>query len=487
MYDLNFFFVLLELFDLIGKRNNLTEGPIFKSLVLLSVPIILANILQTAYQLTDTFWVGRLGTIAVAAVSISFPVIFLLISLGGGLAMAGTILVAQYKGKNDKRAVDHITSQTLLMVVVVSLVLASIGYIFSPWLIRLMGAEPEVFSGAVSYMKISFIGMVFVFGFMVFQSLMRGVGDVKTPVYIVLGTVLLNLVLDPLFIFGYGVVPAFDVAGAAVATIFTQGIAALIGISLLLGGKRELQMHWRDLKPDIALMKRMFWLGLPASIEQSTRALGMTVMTFLAASFGTLTIAAYGIGSRILSFVIIPALGLSMATSALVGQNIGAGKIKRAERIVKLSSVTGFIVLTVVGIILFILAGQVATVFIPGEIDTIKESALLIRIMSLTFGFVGIQMAINGGFRGSGNTMISMILSVVATWVLQLPLAFILSNYTKLSQVGLWMAFPLANILMGVVAIVWFSRGTWKDKRITEEIKLTEDTTSEALVEEGIN
>ncbi|MCA9386075.1 MATE family efflux transporter, partial [Candidatus Dojkabacteria bacterium] len=164
--------------------NKLTEGSILKSLVLLAVPIIFANVLQTAYQLTDTFWVGRLGTEAVAAVSISFPLIFLIISLGAGLAMAGTILVAQYKGKDDKATVNHITSQTILSVVVISAVLSLLGYLLSPELIKLMGAEAEVYSNAVLYMKVSFIGIVFVFTYIVFESLMRGVGNVKIPVFI---------------------------------------------------------------------------------------------------------------------------------------------------------------------------------------------------------------------------------------------------------------------------------------------------------------
>jgi len=159
-------------------KNNLTEGSILKYLIALSVPIIFANLLQTAYQLTDTFWVGRLGTNAVAAVSISFPIIFLIISLGGGLAMAGTILVAQYKGREDKKAIDHITSQTMLMVVIISIVLTTIGYILSPFFISLMSGEVAVFLSAVLYMKISFIGTIFMFTYMVFQSLMRGVGDV---------------------------------------------------------------------------------------------------------------------------------------------------------------------------------------------------------------------------------------------------------------------------------------------------------------------
>jgi len=450
-------------------KNKLTEGSILKSLVILSVPIIFANILQTAYQLTDTFWVGRLGTVAVAAVSISFPVIFLIISLGSGLAMAGTILISQYKGREDKKAIDHVTSQTLFMVILVSLALSVIGYLLSPFLIKLMGAEMDVFANAVSYMKISFVGMVFMFTFMVFQSLMRGVGDVKTPAFIVLGTVLLNLILDPLFIFGYGFIPAYGVTGAAVATIGTQGLAAVIGIVMLIRGKRQIQLHLGDLKPDIPLIKKMVKIGFPASIEHSTRALGMAIMTFLVATFGTLTLAAYGIGSRLLSFIIIPALGLSMATATLVGQNIGAGKIDRADRIVKLSAQVSFIVLTFAGILTFFFAEPISAFFIPGELTAIASSAMFIKIMALSFGFIGIQMALTGAFRGSGNTLMSMVLSIVSLWVLQFPLAYILSKHANFAEVGIWMAFPIANVVAALITIIWFSRGTWKHKKLIEE------------------
>lgn len=470
-----------------SKTNNLTEGSILKSLLSLSIPIIFASILQTAYQLTDTFWVGRLGTAAVAAVSISFPLIFLIISLGGGLAIAGTILVAQFKGKEDKKAVDHITGQTIVMVVNISIVLATIGYFLSPYLIKLMGAESIVHDSAVSYIQISFIGMIFMFTYMVFQSLMRGVGDVKTPVYIVFGTVLLNLVLDPVFIFGYGFIPSYGVAGAAIATIGTQGLAAIIGIVILFRGKHEIQLHVNDLKPDFPLIKKMFIIGFPASVEQSTRALGMTVMTFLVASFGTLTLASYGIGVRILSFIIIPTFGLSMATSTLVGQNIGAGKIERAERIVKLSCNVGFTVLTVLGVFVFIFAEHLVSFFIPGETETIESSSYFIRIMAFTFGFISIQMSMNGAFRASGNTMISMMLSIISLWVLRFPLAFILSTYTELKEVGIWIAFPAANVIATIITYAWFKKGTWKHKKLTEDLKLERETTEETIIEEGMS
>ena len=467
--------------------QDFTEGPILKSLIGLTIPIILANLLQTAYQLTDTFWVGRLGTVAVAAVSISFPIIFFITSLGSGLSIAGTILIAQYKGKKDQQAIDHITSQTMLLVGIISLLLAALGYFLSPIIIKMMGTESSVFDSAVSYLKISFVGVIFVFTYMVFQSLMRGVGDVRTPMYIVLGTVFLNLVLDPLFIFGYGFIPGYGVAGAAIATIGTQGVAAIIGIFLLMRGKNQMRLNLQDLKPDIPLLKKMFNLGFPASIEQSTRALGMTVMTFLVATFGTLTVAAYGIGSRVLSFIILPSLGLSMSTSTLVGQNMGAGKIKRADRISKISSVAGFSALSLIGILFFIFAEHISAIFIPGETETIQSSALFIKIMALTYGFIGIQMALNGAFRGSGNTVISMVLSIISLWVLRFPLAYILSKHTSLSEIGLWVAFPVSNIIAALVAIVWFIEGSWKKKNITEEIKLKRATSKETIIEEGLN
>ncbi|HRW58752.1 MAG TPA: MATE family efflux transporter, partial [Chlamydiales bacterium] len=243
-------------------------------------------------------------------------------------------------------------------------------------------------------------------------------------------------------------------------------------------------IFWKDLYPDISLIKKMMRLGFPSSIEQSTRALGMIAMTFLVASFDTLTIAAYGIGSRILSFVIIPALGLSMATSTLVGQNMGAGKIQRAKSIVQMSSWVGFIGLSLIGLLFFIFAQQISSIFIPDETETIVMSASFLKIMSLTYGFIGLQMAINGSFRGSGNTFISMMLAIISMWVLRFPLAYLLSN-TNLGQIGIWIAFPVSNIIAGIIAMIWYVKGDWATKVLTEEIKLTTEATKEALIQEG--
>lgn len=467
------------------KPNKLTEGSILKSLISLALPVIFVNILQTAYQLTDTFWVGRLGTDAVAAVSISFPIIFFIISLGIGLGIAGTILVAQYAGMQDQETVNYTAAQTFLMVIIVSLFLGFLGYFLSPYMTALMTDDADVFGPADSYMKISFLGLVFMFTYMVFQSLLRGVGNVRTPMYVVLGTVLLNLVLDPLLIFGYGPIPAMGVTGAAISTVATQGVASVIGFALLAGGKYGLKIKLSDFKPDYPLIYKMFKIGFPSSIEQSTRALGLTVMTLLVTTFGTLTVAAYGIGTRVLMFVIIPAMGLSMATSTLVGQNIGAGKIDRAEKIAILSTKTAFIALTIVGAIVFIFAPQIVATFIPGEFATIESGALFLRIMALTFGFIGMQLTLNGVFVGSGNTIISMTLAIVSLWVLRFPLGYVLAKHTEMAEIGIWIAFPVSNIAAALATWVWFKSGTWKQKKLTEEMKQVEETRTETIIEEG--
>ncbi|WP_323813519.1 MATE family efflux transporter [Cellvibrio sp. NN19] len=462
------------------------EGSIARALMTLAVPIILASILQAGYQLTDAFWVGRLGAAAVAAVSVSFPVTFLVIAMGSGLAMAGATLTAQYMGAGRPDMVNHVAAQTMLMVTVVSVILGSIGYYLSPYLLHLLKVAPDVHEGALGFMRVSFIGIIFVFIFSMFQSLMRGVGQTKVPLLIVLGTVILNFALDPLFIFGWQFVPAFGVMGAALATLATQALAAAIGMWIFLRGRHGIQLNWRAFKPDPAYIRRAFFLGFPGSVELSTRGLGLMVMSFLVTSFGTLTIAAYGVGSNILQFITIPALGLSMAVSTLVGQNIGAGNIQRAARIAMLGSLYGFVALTLVGIITYIFAHNIVAFFVPDDAEVIREGAKFIRIMALAWGGIGVQLCIVSTFRASGNMLSAMVIAMVSQWMIQFPMAYVLSKHTDLHETGLWWSFPVTNIAVAIIALCWFARGSWKQTRITEDDKHIAKVTQDAVIEDGL-
>ena len=468
------------------RRTLFLEGPIARALVTLAVPIILTNILQTGYQLTDAFWVGRLGAAAVAAVSVSFPVTFLVIALGSGLAMAGATLTSQYMGAGRQDLVNHVAAQTMIMVAITSVILGALGYVLAPYLLELLGVAPDVHDGALGFMRVSFIGVIFVFLYAMFQALMRGVGQTRMPLYIVLGTVILNFLLDPLFIFGWGPMPALGVVGAALATLVTQALAALLGVIIFLQGRHGIRLFWRALVPDIAYIKRAFLLGFPGSVELSTRGLGLMIMSFLVASFGTLTIAAYGVGSTILQVVTIPAMGMSMAVSTLVGQNIGAGNIDRAARITRLGTLLGFAVLSLAGAVAYLFAPAIVSVFIPNDADVIAEGARFIRIMSLAWGGIGVQLCIVAAFRASGNMLIAMVIALVSQWMIQFPLAYVLSKHTVLLAHGLWWSFPVTNILVAVVSVCWFARGSWKSTKLTEESRLTTQAAQEAIIEEGI-
>ena len=362
------------------KPNPSLEGPILRALLKLAVPIVLANVLQTGYQLTDAFWVGRLGTAAVAAVSVSFPITFLMIAIGGGLGVAGATLTAQYFGAGDQAMVNHVAAQTMLMVIGMSVILGSMGFVLAPFILRMLDVAPEVYVDALGFMHVSFVGLIFVFAFAMFQALMRGVGKALAPLFIVIGTVILNFALDPILIFGWGPIPGAGVKGAAMATLATQALATLVAIVLLLRGTYGIAITPRGLVPDLAYIKRAFLLGFPASIELSARALGLIIMSLLVAGFGTVTLAAYGVGSNVLQVVTIPALGLSTAAASLVGQNIGAGQLQRAGQITHLAAALGFVVLSAVGLAAIVAAPAIVRFFIPGELAVEAEGIAFIRV-----------------------------------------------------------------------------------------------------------
>jgi putative MATE family efflux protein len=469
-----------------NNKQTLLEGPILSSLLKMAVPIMVANILQAAYQLVDAFWVGRLGGTAVAAVSVSTPVIFLTMALGIGLAIAGSILIAQYFGAGDQKMVNHVAAQTLLMVISVSVILAIIGYLLSPLFLTALGVAPNVYDGALGFMQISFIGLVFNFSFMVFQSVMRGVGRAVLPVFIVLGTVILNFALDPLFIFGWHFIPALGVKGAAMATVSTQSLALIIGFVILFRGKHDIHLHLSDFKPNLVHIKRAFKIGLPSSIEQSMRAIGMTAMTFLIVPFGTSTVAAYGAGSNLIQLIMIPALGLSMAISTLVGQNIGAGNMPRATAIARLGAFLGFSLLAVFSLIAYVFAAPIIAFFVPGDALVIKGGAVFLHTVCISWGFLGLQLCLVGVLRATGNTVIPMMLALVSQWVLQFPIAYVLSHYTKMAEKGIWLAFPISIIITALITLIIYAKGGWKKKQMISKTAVLTNKVEDELMTDGM-
>lgn len=320
--------------------------------------------MQSSYQFVDAYWIGHISQEAVSAVAVSGSISFLIISLGMGFSMAGAILVAQYTGAKNKKMVDFVASQTLFAVSIFSLVLSVIGIFAAKPILSIMGVKPEVMALAVPYLQTTFAGLIFVFVFSMFQSLMRGVGEANLPTKIITVTAIMNLLMNPIFINGFGPVPAMGPMGAALATLITQGISAIFGMYILVKGNHGILLSLRDFKPDFSFIKKAFWLGFPSSLEMSARSLSFVFIMTLIAGFGTAATAAFGAGGNIFQLVMIPAIGFSIATSTMVGQNIGAKNMARAEEIVKVSTFVSFATLAFLGVFVYIFAKELAVLFL---------------------------------------------------------------------------------------------------------------------------
>ncbi|MFY0254551.1 MATE family efflux transporter [Chitinophaga sp. 30R24] len=443
-----------------------SDKTILRALLKLALPTMGVQLLQTGYQLTDAYWVGRLGANAVAAVAVNFPVNFLFLSLGSGFAVAGSILVAQNVGAGKRQMVDHVTTQTFTMIVLVSLLLTVVSCCLSAPILSLLGVSATIFPDALLFLRITLLGIPLTFIFILFQSVMRGVGKVSVPLVINVITVVLNFLLDPLFIYGWGPIAAHGVAGAAIATLITQLLSAIAGVYLLLDGKQGIKLKWRELAPDWPLIRKAFKLGLPSSVELSVRSLGLNVMVLLVTGYGTAILAVYGIGVRLLTLIVIPAMGMSMASSTLVGQSIGANLPERAEKISRLALMITFIFLSGIGILCYIFAPIVVGFFVKGNEYVMQEAVAYIHVGALFFGFLGLQQVLGGIFKGAGDTVKSMLLSIINGWVIQFPAALVLSRLFHFGYLGVWMASPLSNVFTAMIALYWYQKGRWKSKRL---------------------
>jgi putative MATE family efflux protein len=472
---------------MLKKTQRIIKMPVFRQLFKLAIPIIMANLFQALYQMTDSFWVGRLGATALASVSICTPIVFLTISIGIGFSIAGSTFVAQYFGAKNHQMVGRAAAQTILMIVFVSIILTILGFNLAPSVLHLIGANQDIFNPALSFLRISFLALISNFCFFIFQSVMRGIGRPNIPVYIVITTVLLNFIFDPFLIFGFGPIPAFGPAGAALATLITQTIAAIIGFIILFKGKHGIHLKITDFKPDFSFIRKAFKIGLPSSIEQSSRNLVMVFMTSLIAGFGTTAVASYGAGSNIIQVAILVSIGLSIANGTLVGQNIGAGKINEAVKTSKLSAVIAFCTLFLLGIIVFIFSRQLISFFIPHDYTVINQASNFVRIVSFGFCLVGLQMSFGSVFNAAGLTHINMFLTILTQWLIQIPLAYFLSQKTSLGLYGVWLAMPITNLISSIISFTLYQRGSWKHKKIIGDEKIVIDVNEETIVEEGIH
>jgi len=470
------------------RAVDVVDGDLIKPLVVLSLPIVLTNLLQVGYNLADTFWVGRLGQAAVSAISFSWAIVFLVIALAAGFTVAGTVLVAQNKGAGNVDRVGAIAGQTSSFVILVSAGLSVVGYLVAPWLLQIVGATPgtEEFALSLAYTRTMFLGLPFVFAFFIFQALLQGWGDTRTPLYLMGFGVFLNVVADPFFILGFqdNVLFAwlgresleaslyaatgfdgFGVRGAALATIITRGIGAAIGVALLLSGRVGITLSPSDFVPRAATVRKIVRIGAPASVERSMVAVSTSVVTALVALAGADAVAAYGIGTRVTSMVVLPALGLARGVETVVGQNLGADQPDRAERGVYAATAIIVVSLLALSAAVYAAAPTVVGTFITGDsaATVVDIGADYLRIVGSSFVFLGVFYVVQGGFRGSGSTRIAMVFAFLGFIVLRASIAYALVGPLDMGATGVWYGVAAANALMAAAAGLYFLRGTWAD------------------------
>ncbi|NHX41109.1 MULTISPECIES: MATE family efflux transporter [Haloarcula] len=458
------------------EEFDLTSGGIGKPLFFLSMPIVITNLFQTAYNLADTFWLGQYSTDALAAISFAFPMVFLLISLGMGISVAGSVLVAQFTGAGEEREAEYAASQTVTFAVIVSFGLGIVGYLGVDTFLSLMGASEDVLPMATSYMEVISLGLLFMFGFFVFVALMRGYGDTITPMLVMFGSVVLNIIIDPFLIFGWTVVenaplvgtisfPELGIEGAAIATVFSRALALVVGLAIMFRGNRGVQIHLRDMAPDLSYLRRLVRIGLPASIEGTGRALSMNLLLVIVAMFPDTVVAAYGIGTRVFSVVFLPAIAVARGVETMTGQNMGADKPDRAAKAAGLAATVLFGVLSLAGVLVWFTAAPIADLFTTDP-EVVEITTQFLRYVALSFGFIGIMRAYTGSFRGAGKTLTAAAISVLMLGVIRFPIAWFAA--VPFGETGIWISFAVSNVAGAIIAYGWYRRGTWRDSDLTE-------------------
>ena len=454
---------------------DLTDGSIPKSLFFLSLPIVVTNMLQVGYNLADTFWLGRYSTEALAAISLGFPLVYLFISLGLGLTVAGSVLVAQHTGAGDTGAAEHAASQTVSLTLLAGAGLGAVGFVFVADLLRLFGATPTVLGLATDYMEVISLGLPFLFGFTVFIALMRGAGDTVTPMVVMLGTVVLNVVIDPVLIFGVGPVPEMGVEGAAVATVLSRGSATAVGLWLMLRGSHGIRIDPREMVPEPSYVRKLLRIGVPASVENTGRAVSVNAVLVIVTLFSTPVVAAFGVGLRVFSMIFMPAIAVDRGVETMTGQNIGAGREDRVVATNRFAAKASFVILTALGVGTFVFAPDIIRLFDDSP-AVVAEGATFLRWIAPTFGFVGVLRAYSGGFRGAGRTLTAAAIAVVLFGFIRLPIAYVASQgivpldvwfFGETTPVGIWFAFAVSSVTAATVAAGWFELGKWRGVDVT--------------------
>ncbi|MFA6169736.1 MAG: MATE family efflux transporter [Candidatus Margulisiibacteriota bacterium] len=456
--------MIKRLYHKFKERRDLTDGSIAKNIFFLATPMIVSNFLQTMFELVNMFWVGRLGSTALAAVAMSGSIIMVVMFMMMGIGVGTTAMVARAIGAKEHGRAERVVQQSLIIALVGSIILAVLGYVISAPLLQLLGATPEVMPLGTSYMHITFAGSFVIFFMFLIMAVLQGAGDTMTPMLILAFSILLNTILDPLLIFGVGFFPEMGVPGAALATIISRGIGCLVAFEVMIRGRSHIQLKLHDYKIDGSVISRILMIGFPASIQMTLRGLMGVVLMWVVAGFGTMAVAAYGVSIRLSMLLLMPGFAMGMAAATMVGHNLGAKKPERAVRTAWIASAIYGSFMAVMGLIFFVFAGPLIAFFDPNP-EVVRIGAVIMQITGIGCPFIALGLILDRSISGAGDTMVTMINTFLSLWIIQIPLAIILSEQLGIGVDGVWYAGLIAQIALAALNLGWFLTGRWKHKK----------------------
>lgn len=446
-----------------GSQQDFTEGPIGRAIFLLAVPMVLEMVLESVFAIEDVFFVSKLGPDAIAAVGITESVMTIIYAVAIGLSMSATAMVARRIGEKNPEEAAVTAVQIIALGVVVSALLGLVGGLFAPRILGLLGASPGTIAIGTGYARVMLAGNATVFLLYLINAIFRGAGDASIAMRVLWIGNGINIVLDPLLIFGIGPFPEMGVTGAAVGNNIGRGIAVLIQIATLARGRGRIVVRRRHLRLDPRIMGNLLRISSTGILQVLIGTASWLGLVRILTAFGSQAVAGYTIGIRIIVFALLPSWGLSNAAATMVGQNLGARKPERAEKAVWIAAFYNMIFLGSVGLLFVLFARPILSVFTADPLVT-RHGVDCLRIVSYGFIFYAYGMVLEQAFNGAGDTWTPAYLNLFCFWLWEIPIAYWLARSMGLGPRGVFIAITIAFSTLAVVSAIVFRRGRWKTR-----------------------
>lgn len=443
--------------------EEILSGNMFKAILALAIPVVINSFLQTMYNLTDTYWLGRLGTAELAAINLVTPVQNIVINFGSGITVAGSVLIAQYIGARKEKDARSMANQIFACAMIFAVVCAAACALATPGIVSWLGAEGETFSHSKTYMQLVILDMPFLYAVNMYAAINQAQGDTVRPMFLNLLGIVLNMILDPLFM----VVFQWGAAGAALATVTAKIPPAIIAYILLCSRKKQVYLQLSKLKFEWEKLKNILVIGLPTAIGGSTMQFGFLLMSRSVFQYGNEAMAAYGIGNKVNGMITLPSNAVGSAVATIVGQNVGAGQLDRARLGYKLSRRMSVIFLFLGGMILSRMPVSTAIVSIFSEDPiVIGMAADFLSIMAFWCFTNGVYNSTMGLFQGSGHTEVTMAVDASRLWVFRFATLFVCQQLLHMGVRSVWYSVVVSNGISAVLLYIVYKTGYWKKNRI---------------------